>query len=63
HLINGKKTPRFMEKNSRNTIDKLVDMLVVTALLPLGAVTGNATELAQRQVARTELMQQTQQPG
>ncbi|RMV60639.1 Adhesin/hemagglutinin, HecA protein [Pseudomonas syringae pv. pisi] len=57
-LDQWQKNAALYGENSRNTIDKLVDMLVVTALLPLGAVTGNATELAQRQVARTELMQQ-----
>ncbi|WP_205417505.1 hypothetical protein, partial [Pseudomonas syringae] len=43
-LDQWQKNAALYGENSRNTIDKLVDMLVVTALLPLGAVTGNATE-------------------
>ncbi|MDC6493869.1 hypothetical protein LN426_25305 [Pseudomonas syringae] len=36
----------------------LADMLVVTALLPLGAALGAGTEPARLQVARTEFLQQ-----
>ncbi|MCH5548611.1 hypothetical protein L6227_04805 [Pseudomonas syringae pv. syringae] len=45
-------------ENSRNTLDKLADMLVVTVLLPLGAALGAGTESARLQVARTEFLQQ-----
>ncbi len=57
-LDQWQKSAALYGENSRNTLDKLADMLVVTALLPLGAAIGAGTELARFQVARTELLQQ-----
>nr|WP_245227981.1 hypothetical protein [Pseudomonas sp. PvP027] len=57
-LDQWQKSAALYGENSRNTLDKLADMLVVTALLPLGAAIGAGTELAQYQVKRTEFLQQ-----
>ncbi|RMV42213.1 Adhesin/hemagglutinin, HecA protein [Pseudomonas syringae pv. helianthi] len=57
-LEQWQKSAALYGENSRNTIDKLADMLAVTALLPLGAVTGNGTDLAQSRVAFAEMMRQ-----
>ncbi|KZL35819.1 hypothetical protein VT47_24940 [Pseudomonas syringae pv. syringae] len=50
-------------ENSRNTLDKLADMLVVTVLLPLGTALGAGTEPARLQVSRTEFLQQLNSQG
>ncbi|WP_236425786.1 hemagglutinin repeat-containing protein, partial [Pseudomonas syringae] len=45
-------------ENSRNTIEKLLDVLVVAAQLPQDVATGNGTSRAKDQIATTERRQQ-----
>ncbi|SDX78497.1 Haemagluttinin repeat-containing protein [Pseudomonas syringae] len=45
-------------ENSRNTIEKLIDVLVVAAQLPQDVATGKGTLPARKQIAVTELRQQ-----
>ncbi|SDR40584.1 filamentous hemagglutinin [Pseudomonas cannabina] len=45
-------------ENSRNTIEKLIDVLVIAAQLPQDVATGKGTLPARKQIAVTELRQQ-----